>query len=249
MRVALFATCLVDFMRPSVGFAAVQLLQQAGCEVDVPLAQTCCGQPAWNNGDAANARKLARQMIDVFEGYDHVIVPSGSCAGMLRHHYPTVLAEDSDYSERANQLAARCHELTGFLVDVLGVTGTGAEFNGRLTWHDSCSCLREMQVSRQPRQLLQALQGCELIELPDNEVCCGFGGTFCVKFPEISTRMVTDKVDAIVATGASTVAAADLGCLMNIAGRISRMELPIRVFHVAELLAGMTDTPAIGEKS
>lgn len=249
MRVALFATCLVDFMRPSVGFAAVQLLQQAGCEVDVPLAQTCCGQPAWNNGDAVNARKLARQMIDVFEGYDHVIVPSGSCAGMLRHHYPTVLAEDSDYNERANQLAGRCHELTGFLVDVLGVTSTGAEFNGRLTWHDSCSCLREMQVSRQPRQLLQALQGCELIELPDNEVCCGFGGTFCVKFPEISTRMVTDKVDAIVATGASTVAAADLGCLMNIAGRISRRELPIRVFHVAELLAGMTDTPAIGEKS
>lgn len=249
MRVALFATCLVDFMRPSVGFAAVQLLQQAGCEVDVPLAQTCCGQPAWNNGDAANARKLARQMIDVFEGYDHVIVPSGSCAGMLRHHYPTVLAEDSDYSERANQLADRCHELTGFLVDVLGVTSTGAVFDGRLTWHDSCSCLREMQVSRQPRQLLQALQGCELIELPDNEVCCGFGGTFCVKFPEISTRMVTDKVDAIVATGASTVAAADLGCLMNIAGRISRRELPIRVFHVAELLAGMTDTPAIGEKS
>jgi len=249
MRVALFATCLVDFMRPSVGFAAVQLLEQAGCTVDVPVAQTCCGQPAWNNGDAANARQLARQVIDIFEGYDYVIVPSGSCAGMIRHHYPTVLAEDSDYSERANQLAARCHELTAFLVDVLGVTSTGAVFDGRLTWHDSCSCLREMQVSRQPRQLLQALQGCELIELPDNEVCCGFGGTFCVKFPEISTRMVNDKVDAIVTTGASTVAAADLGCLMNIAGRISRRELPIRVFHVAELLAGMTDTPAIGEKS
>lgn len=249
MRVALFATCLVDFMRPSVGFAAVQLLEQAGCTVDVPIAQTCCGQPAWNNGDAANARHLARQMIDVFDSYDHVIVPSGSCAGMLRHHYPAVLAGDPEYADRATKLAARCHELTGFLVDVLGVTATGATFNGRLTWHDSCSCLREMQVSQQPRQLLAALTGCELVELTDTEVCCGFGGTFCVKFPEISTRMVTDKIAAIVATGATTVAAADLGCLLNIAGRISRQGLPIRVFHVAELLAGMTDTPAIGEKS
>lgn len=249
MRVALFATCLVDFMRPSVGFAAAKLLQQAGCTVDVPVAQTCCGQPAWNNGDAKNARHLARQMIDVFYDYDYVIVPSGSCAGMLRHHYPTVLAEDADYSLKASELAARCHELTGFLVDVLGVTSTGATFDGRLTWHDSCSCLREMQVSQQPRQLLTSLPGCELVELADNEVCCGFGGTFSVKFPEISTRMVTDKVDAIAATGASTVAAADLGCLLNIAGRISRRELPIRVFHVAELLAGMTDTPAIGEES
>ena len=249
MRIALFATCLVDFMRPSVGFAAIHLLEQAGCTVDVPIAQTCCGQPAWNNGDAVNARHLARQMIDVFDGYDHVIVPSGSCAGMLRHHYPRVLEDDPDYSDRARDLAGRCHELTGFLVDELGVTNTGAEFNGRVTWHDSCSCLREMQVSRQPRQLLEALPGCELVELADTEACCGFGGTFCVKFPEISTRMVTDKVNAIAATGATTVVAADLGCLLNIAGRISRRELPIRVFHVAELLAGMTDTPAIGEES
>ncbi len=249
MHVALFATCLVDFMRPSVGFAALQLLEQAGCTVDVPIAQTCCGQPAWNNGDAANARHLARQVIDVFDGYEHVIVPSGSCAGMLRHHYPAVLADDSEYADRATSLAARCHELTGFLVDVLGVTATGATFNGPLAWHDSCSCLREMQVSQQPRQLLAALTGCELIELADKEVCCGFGGTFCVKFPEISTRMVTNKIDAIVATGATTVAAADLGCLLNIAGRISRQKLPIRVFHVAELLAGMRDTPAIGEES
>jgi L-lactate dehydrogenase complex protein LldE len=249
MRVALFATCLVDFMRPSVGFAAVQLLEQAGCSVAVPIAQTCCGQPAWNNGDAANAQRLARLMIDNFDGYDYVIVPSGSCAGMMRHHYPTLLADDSAYADRATKLAARCYELTGFLVDVLGVTGTNASFNGSLAWHDSCSCLREMQVSRQPRQLLAALAGCELIELADKEVCCGFGGTFCIKFPEISTRMVTNKVDAIVATGASTVASADLGCLLNIAGRISRQGLPIRVFHVAELLAGMTDTPAIGEES
>ena len=249
MRVALFATCQVDCLRPSVGFAAVQLLEPAGCTVDVPVVQTCCGQPAWNNGDAKNARHLARQMIDVFYHYDYVIVPSGSCAGMLRHHYPTVLADDSDYSEKASELAARCHELTSFLVDVLGVTTTEATFDGRLTWHDSCSCLREMQVSQQPRQLLASMPGCELVELSDNEVCCGFGGTFSVKFPEISTRMVTDKVDAIVATGATTVAAADLGCLLNIAGRISRRELPIRVFHVAELLAGMTDIPAIGEES
>ena len=248
MRVGLFATCLVDFMRPSVGFAAANLLERAGCAVDVPLAQTCCGQPAWNNGDAENARHLARQVIDVFGDYDHVVIPSGSCAGMLRHHYPRILADDHDYCDRARELAGRCHELTSFLVDVLGVTSTGASFNGRLAWHDSCSCLREMQVSRQPRQLLMALPGCELVELADTEVCCGFGGTFCVKFPEISTRMVSDKVDAIATTGANVVAAADLGCLLNIAGRISRRGLPIKVFHVAELLAGMADTQAIGEE-
>jgi L-lactate dehydrogenase complex protein LldE len=249
MRVALFATCLVDFMRPSVGFAAVHLLQQAGCEVDVPARQTCCGQPAWNNGDANNAARLARQVVDVFHPYEYVIVPSGSCAGMLRHHYPRVLASDPDYADKARELADCCYELTGFLVDVLGVASTGANFDGRLTWHDSCSCLREMQVSRQPRQLLQALPGCELVELQDVETCCGFGGTFCVKFHEISTRMVDDKTNAIVATGADMVAAADLGCLLNIAGRISRLGLPIRVFHIAEILAGMTTVPGIGEQS
>jgi L-lactate dehydrogenase complex protein LldE len=249
MRVGLFATCLVDFMRPSVGFAAVNLLQQAGCEVDVPERQTCCGQPAWNNGDAENAARLARRVVDEFYPYDYVVVPSGSCAGMLRQHYPRVLASDPDYAEKACELAERCYELTSFLVDVLGVTSTGASFDGRLTWHDSCSCLREMKVSRQPRQLLRALPGCELVELQDVEACCGFGGTFCVKFPEISTRMVDDKTNAIVATGAGTVAAADLGCLLNIAGRISRLGLPIRVFHVAEILAGMTAEAGIGEES
>ena len=249
MRVALFATCLVDSMRPSVGFATVQLLERAGCDVDVPAAQTCCGQPAWNNGDAANARHIARQVVDVFSGYDHVVVPSGSCGGMLRHHLPRVLADDPAYSQRAIELAARCFELTEFLVDVLGVADCGAAFKGRLTWHDSCSCLREMQVARQPRLLLQAMPGCELVELADTEACCGFGGTFCVKFPEISTRMVTDKVEAIDATGADTLAAADLGCLLNIAGRISRLKRPVRVFHVAEVLAGMSDVPGIGEES
>jgi len=249
MRVALFATCLVDFMRPTAGFAAARLLEQAGCDVEVPLTQTCCGQPAWNNGDHASARRLARQVVDQFATYDHVVVPSGSCAGMLRHHYPRVLADDPDYAERARVLAARCHELTGFLVDVLGVSATGARYSGRVAWHDSCSCLREMRVSEQPRRLLAAIPGCEVVTPADAEVCCGFGGTFCVKFPEISTRMVSDKVAAIAATGADTLAAADLGCLLNIAGRASRLGITLRVFHVAEILAGMTDGLGIGEES
>ena len=168
MRIALFATCLVDSMRPSVGFAALKLLEQAGCSVDVPRDQTCCGQPAWNNGDAATARALARRVIDVFGDYEHVVLPSGSCAGMLRHQLPRVLADDPVYADRAREFGRRCHELTGFLVDVLGVGSCGAGFDGRLTWHDSCSCLREMQVSRQPRRLLRAMPGCELVEMTDN---------------------------------------------------------------------------------
>jgi L-lactate dehydrogenase complex protein LldE len=248
-RVALYATCLVDFMRPSVGFAAVQLLEQAGCQVEVPLVQTCCGQPAWNNGDASNARHLARQVVDVFYDYDYVVVPSGSCAGMIRRHYPDVLKDDAMYASRAVELANQCYELTSFLVDVLGVSQVSGNFRGKLAWHDSCSCLREMQVFEQPRQLLRSIPGCELMEIKDHDTCCGFGGTFCVKFPEISTRMVDDKINAIVTSGANTLAAADLGCLLNIAGRLSRQNIPVKVFHVAEVLAGRIGIPGVGEES
>ena len=196
-RVALFVTCLVDLFRPAVGFAAVKLLEQAGCRVEVPRGQTCCGQPAYNQGDRADAIALARQTIDALAGYDYVVAPSGSCAGMLKKHYPELFDAGSADGERARDLAARTHELIGFLVDVLGVSAIEAELPVRATYHDSCSSLRELGVRRQPRQLLASVRGLELAELADTEVCCGFGGTFCVKYPEISTKMVDDKVAAI----------------------------------------------------
>jgi L-lactate dehydrogenase complex protein LldE len=243
-RVGLFVTCLVDLIRPSVGFAAVKLLEEAGCRVDVPV-QTCCGQPAFNAGDRGTARDLAERTIAAFRGYDYVVAPSGSCAGMVRH-FPELFADDPNWLPRANELAGRTYELTSFLVDVLGVTGVDATFAGTVTYHDSCSGLRELGVRRQPRQLLASVQGLELVELQDSDVCCGFGGTFSVKYSDISGAIVGEKAGNIVASGAPTVLAGDLGCLMNMAGKLSRDGRPIAVRHVAEVLAGMTDEPPIG---
>jgi L-lactate dehydrogenase complex protein LldE len=245
-RVALFVTCLVDLFRPSVGFAAVRLLEDAGCMVEVPRAQTCCGQPAYNQGDRADAADLARRTIDALQGYDYVVVPSGSCAGMLRQHYPELFPEGSYEGERARELAGRTYELVSFLADVLGVIGVDAECPARATYHDACAGLRELGIKQQPRLLLQSVRGLELAELPGAEVCCGFGGTFCVKYPEISTKMVDDKAAEITATGADLVLAGDLGCLMNIAGRLSRLGSRIQVRHIAEVLAGTTAQPPIG---
>lgn len=246
-RVALFVTCLVDLFRPSVGFAAVKLLEQAGCRVEVPEAQTCCGQPAYNSGDRATAVALARRLVALLEPYDYVVAPSGSCAGMLRVHYPELLGDDPDWAERTRAVASRCHELVSFLVDVMKVEHVEAALDGRVTYHDSCAGLRELDVKGQPRRLLETVEGLELVEMEDSEVCCGFGGTFCVKYPEISTRMVDDKAAAIERSGAATVLAGDLGCLMNMAGRLKRTGSPVEVRHVAEVLAGDLDTPAIGE--
>jgi L-lactate dehydrogenase complex protein LldE len=248
-RVALFVTCLVDLFRPTVGFAAVKLLEQAGCRVEVPAAQVCCGQPAYNSGDRADARAIARQVVEAFAGYDYVVAPSGSCAGMLREHYPALLADDAAFAERARDLAGRSWELVSFLVDVRGVEATGASFAGAVTYHDSCSGLRELGVKAQPRRLLAAVEGLQLVELPGAELCCGFGGTFCVKYPEISNKMVSDKTADIAATGAGTLLAGDMGCLLNMAGKLSREGRPVKARHVAEVLAGMADRPAIGEGS
>lgn len=245
-RVALFVSCLVDLFRPSVGFAAVQLLEGAGCIVDVPRNQTCCGQPAYNQGDRADAVDLARRTIDALQGYDYVVVPSGSCAGMLRQHYPQLFFEGSYEAERARELAGRTYELISFLTDVMGVIGVDAEFPARVTYHDACAGLRELGIKRQPRLLLQSVRGLELTELAAADVCCGFGGTFCVKYPEISTKMVDEKAADIAATGAQVVLAGDLGCLMNIAGRLSRLGSTIQARHVAEVLAGTTAEPPIG---
>ena len=246
-QVGLFVTCLVDLMRPSVGFAAVKLLEDAGCHVAVPAAQTCCGQPAYNSGDKADAKAIARQTIDAFEGYDYVVAPSGSCAGMLTKHYPELFEGDEEMSVRARDLARRTFELVSFLTDVRGVTSVDAAFSGPVTYHDSCSSLREMRVHDQPRKLLNSIDEVEIRELTFNEACCGFGGTFCVKYPDISNKMVSDKCADIMATGADTLLAGDMGCLLNIAGKLKREGSPVEVRHVAEVLAGMTDTPSIGE--
>jgi len=246
-RVALFVTCLVDLHRPTVGFAAIKLLEDAGCQVEVPRNQTCCGQPAYNSGDRATAQAIARDVLRAFEGYEYVVVPSGSCGGMLKHHLPHLFDDDPNLRDRADALAARTWELVGFLTEVMGVTGTGAAYDGIATYHDSCSGLRELGLKAQPRALLAGVAGLELREMTDPEVCCGFGGTFCVKYPEISTRMVQDKARDIAATGADTLLAGDMGCLLNMAGRLSREGSPVRVRHVAEVLAGMTgDVPPIG---
>jgi L-lactate dehydrogenase complex protein LldE len=246
-RVALFVTCLVDLFRPSIGFAAVKLLQEAGCTVDVPSGQACCGQPAYNSGDRATTRDIARQVLDAFEDYDAVVVPSGSCAGMLSHHYPGLFADEPALKARAERLAARTFELTAFLVDVLRLPRVAARYPGTVTYHDSCSGLRELGVKHQPRQLLATVEGLTLREMKTPEVCCGFGGTFCVKYPEISNAMVGEKAADVAGTGAGTLLAGDLGCLMNMAGKLKREGSSVRVRHVAEVLADMAAAAAIGE--
>lgn len=243
--VGLFVTCLVDLFRPNVGFAAIKLLEAGGAKVEVPRTQTCCGQPAYNSGDRADAAAIARQVVESFERFDYVVAPSGSCAGMLKLHYPRLLADDPDFALRANRLAAKTFELTSFLVDVLGFTQVDASYNASVTYHDSCSSLRELHVREAPRRLLASVAGLTLVELAESEVCCGFGGAFSVKYPDISGAILDAKLSHILATGATTVLAGDLGCLMHIAGRLKREGSGIEARHVAEVLAGMTEVPAI----
>jgi L-lactate dehydrogenase complex protein LldE len=244
-RVGLFVTCLVDLIRPSVGFAAAKLLKGAGCIVEVPL-QSCCGQPAFNSGDRMTARDIARQVIEAFAPYDYVVAPSGSCAGMLKVHYPELFRGDPNWQPRADRFADKTYELVSFLVDVCGVDRVNAHLDATATYHDSCSGLRELGVHDQPRRLLATVEGLRLTEMRDANVCCGFGGTFCVKYPEISNAIVGKKAAAIEATGADLLLAGDLGCLMNMVGKLQRGGANIQARHVAEVLAGMTHEPAIG---
>jgi L-lactate dehydrogenase complex protein LldE len=244
-RVGLFVTCLVDLIRPSVGFATAKLLQDAGCIVEVP-PQSCCGQPAFNSGDRATACDIAQQVIRAFAPCDYVVAPSGSCAGMIKVHYPELFRGDPNWQPRADALAEKTYELVSFLVDVCGVDQVAARLEATATYHDSCSGLRELGVRDQPRRLLATVEGLRLAEMRDADVCCGFGGTFCVKYPEISNAIVGKKAAAIAATGADLLLAGDLGCLMNMAGKLQRDGTSIEVRHVAEILAGMTHEPAIG---
>jgi L-lactate dehydrogenase complex protein LldE len=244
-RVGLLVTCLVDLIRPSVGFAAVKLLEQAGCAVEVP-PQSCCGQPAFNSGDRATARAIAEQVIAAFEHCDYVVAPSGSCAGQIRAHYPELFQGDPNWQPRADIFAAKTFEPTQFLVEVLGVARVEARYDGSVTYHDSCSSLRECGVRDEPRRLLGSVDGLTMRELSDADTCCGFGGTFCVKYPDISNAIVAKKAANVTATGVDMLLAGDLGCLMNIAGKLQREGRTIAVRHVAEVLAGMLDQPAIG---
>lgn len=245
VRVGLFCTCLVDTIRPSVGFATATLLERAGCDVEVP-PQTCCGQPAFNSGDRVTSRALAEQVIRAFENFDYVVAPSGSCAGMIKAHYPELFVGEPDWMGRVDRFCAKVFELTSFLVDVRGVTRVDAAYDGTVTYHDSCSGLRELGVMGQPRRLLGSVEGLTLTEMADSDVCCGFGGTFCVKYPDVSNAIVEKKAANIVASGADTLLAGDLGCLMNMAGKLQRLGHTVAVRHVAEVLAGQGGDAAIG---
>lgn len=248
-NVALFVTCLVDIMRPRIGFAAIRALEAAGCTVVVPQGQTCCGQPALNSGDRAHAVALAKQTIEALEPYEAVVVPSGSCAGTIRCHYPELFDDDAAWQLRAQAVAAKTFEVMAYLDEVCGWKPEGVALPATATYHDSCSGLRELGIKAQPRRLLKAIDGLSMTPLPGAETCCGFGGTFCVKYPAISNAIVGEKADAIDATGADLLLAGDLGCLMNMAGKLHRNGSKVRAFHAIELIAGMGDGPAIGEET
>jgi L-lactate dehydrogenase complex protein LldE len=242
MRVGLFVTCLVDLMRPSIGFAAIDLLEAAGCEVYVPSTQTCCGQPGYNSGDRQAARALAEKVLREFEGCEYLVAPSGSCAGMIKTHYPELLQDAPALRGRVAQLAGRVHELTDFLARIAQLDKVPGEFRGCVTYHDSCAGLREMGIKDQPRALLAKVPGLSLVEMGECEQCCGFGGTFSVKFGAISGAIADRKCQGIEATGADAVVLGDLGCMLNIEGRLRRRgNEATRVLHVAEVLAGTTE--------
>lgn len=246
MRIALFVTCLVDFFRPAVGRATIRLLESAGCDVAVPRGQTCCGQPAFNAGDRKSALKVAAGTVRLLDGYEHVVVPAASCAGMIRQY--TELLEGTDLEGAARRVARRTHELTAFLDDVVADFRVDASWPGTVCFHDSCAALREMGVRDQPRRLLDAVDGLRRVHPAHPEECCGFGGTFCVKYPEVSGHMVSSKVEEVVETGAETLCSTDMGCLLNLAGKLARLGAAVEVRHVAEVLVGDADArPMAGD--
>ena len=239
MRVGLYVTCLVDLMRPTIGFAALKLLEAGGVEVVVPSTQTCCGQPAYNSGDRADAKALAAKVVTEFEDCDFLVVPSGSCSGMIRTHYGDLFADDPAMLKRVEALGAKTRELTDFLVNDLKLDRVPGTFDGTVTYHDSCAGLREMGVKAQPRVLLAKVAGLAVKEMSECETCCGFGGTFSIKFGEISARLADNKCGHIEASGADAVVLGDLGCMLNIEGRLRRRgDTKTKVLHVAEVLAG-----------
>jgi L-lactate dehydrogenase complex protein LldE len=242
-KVGFFVTCLVDLMRPEIGFSAIKLLEQAGFAVHVPDTQTCCGQPAYNSGDKLTARQLAEKFISEFEQFDYIVIPSGSCGGMIKTHYQDVLAGMPALQARMEKIAARVYELTDFLVNIAQLQNLPAaqagSFQGKFTYHDSCCGLRELGVQQQPRSLLALRVGVELKEMKDSRACCGFGGTFAIKYGDISSAIADEKCAQIQNCGADAVVLGDLGCMLNIEGRLRRNgDQTTKVFHVAQVLAG-----------
>jgi L-lactate dehydrogenase complex protein LldE len=236
-NITLFVQCLVDGLYPEVGEALLAIFRKLALSVDCPPAQTCCGQPAFNAGHRAAARAAARHFIETFEHAEVIVCPSGSCVHMVKNHYTELFAGQPQWQQRAAEIGRRTFEFTQFLVDILGVDALESRYQGKVTYHDSCHLLRGLGVAKQPRQLIRNITGVELIEMTDSDYCCGFGGTFSVKYPEISTAMVDKKIENIVASGADIVTGCDISCLMNIQGRLSRKGSPVQVLHIAQLLA------------
>jgi len=242
MEIQLFVTCLTDQLAPQIGDATVRILERLGHRVRFPEAQTCCGQPAFNDGFPDEAAALAARTVEIFADPAPIVVPSGSCATMLRHFYPALLAAGPQ-AARVRDFAGRVFELSAFLVNVLGVTDVGARWRGTATYHDSCHLLRELGIRDEPRRLLAAVDGLTLVEMPYADHCCGFGGAFAVKFPEVSGAILDAKLDGIAASGAAAVVANDTGCLLQMAGGLARRGAAVRALHIAEILAS-EDGPA-----
>ena len=240
IHASLFVTCIIDQLYPQVGVSAVRVLRRQGVVVDFPEDQTCCGQPLYNSGFTQMARQLAQRVLSSFSLSEYVVVPSGSCAAMLKVFYRDLFAGDPELEDKAAQLADRVYEFSEFLVKVLGVTDTGADFPTKATYHSGCHLLRELEVREEPRQLLEQVAGLELEPLPRAETCCGFGGTFSVKYPHISEGMMADKIASVLETGADTLVACDMSCLMHLGGGLSRQGHPVAVRHIAEVLDGQT---------
>ena len=236
--ITLFIQCLVDGLYPEVGRAMVRVLRRLGLGLDCPTDQTCCGQPAYNAGYRIEALAAARRFIEIFESAEVIVCPSGSCVSMVRHHYPELFADHPGWQRRAEAVAAKTWEFSEFLVDGLGVTDVGARYSGQVTYHDSCHLLRSLGVRDQPRRLINAVKGLSFVEMAESDRCCGFGGSFSVKYPDISAAMVDDKAGYILDSGADAVIGCDMGCLMNIQGRLSRIGSTVKVLHIAQLLAG-----------
>jgi L-lactate dehydrogenase complex protein LldE len=236
-KVTLFVQCMVDAMAPDAAMGMVRLFDRLGIDTCFPKDQTCCGQPAFNTGYRSASRKSAKHFIQVFEKAGCIVCPSGSCVAMVKHHYLELFADDPHWLERAKNVGGKIFELTEFLVDVLKISDVGATYRGTVTYHDSCHLLRTLGVGRQPRELLSHVSGLTLVEMAHSDRCCGFGGTFSIKYPDISTALVADKVSRIIETGADTVVGCDMGCLLNIEGYLTRMGHPVKVKHIAEVLA------------
>jgi L-lactate dehydrogenase complex protein LldE len=236
MKVSLFITCLVDQFFPQVGMSVVSVFRKLGLEVDFPAEQTCCGQPAFNSGFTTEARDLAKRFIKIFENSEYVVAPSGSCTSMVRVFYPELFKHDAEWKQRAESLASKTYEFTEFLVNVLGVEDVGARYEGKVTFHQSCHLLRELNVRTEPQRLLKAVEGIELVELERADFCCGFGGLFAIKYPDISGSILQDKIDCIKKSGGDVVVACDAGCLMHIGGGLSRQGVTTRTMHIAEML-------------